>query len=198
METAPAQAPPGQKRSPAMRVFFIVLAALFVLIVVLAGIIAMQPSTFSVTRSAKIAAPPAAVFAHVNDFRNWQAWSPWAKLDPNAKNTFEGPSTGEGAKFHWEGNDEVGEGEMTITESRPDELVLIKLEFIKPFASVCDTEFKFQPEGDQTVVTWTMSGPNTFMSKAKHLVMDMDQMVGGSFDEGLANLKSVVETPSPQ
>ena len=195
METAPAQAPPGHKRSPLMRVFFIVLAVIFVLIVVLAGIIAMQPPTFTVMRSAKIAAPPSAVFTQVNDFHNWQAWSPWAKLDPNAKNTFEGPSTGKGAVFHWVGNNEVGEGEMTITESRPDELVLIKLEFIKPFASVCDTEFKFQPEGDQTAVTWTMSGPNTFLSKAIHLVMDMDKMVGGSFDEGLANLKSVVEAP---
>ena len=198
METAPAQTPPGHKRSPVLNVFFIVLAVIFVLIVVLAGIIAMQPATFTVTRSAKMAAPPDAVFAQVNDFHNWNDWSPWAKLDPNAKNTFDGPSSGKGAHFHWEGNSEVGEGEMTITESRPDELVLIKLEFIKPFASVCDTEFKFQPEGDQTAVTWTMTGQNTFMSKAMHLVMDMDEMVGGSFDEGLANLKSVVEKPSQQ
>ncbi len=198
METAPTQSPPGHKRSPAMTAFLIVLAMFFVFIVALFSFIAMQPATFTVTRSAKIAAPPAAVFAQVNDFHNWEAWSPWAKLDPNAKNTFEEPTAGAGAQFHWEGNSDVGEGGMTITESRPDELVLIRLEFIKPFASVCDTEFKFQPEGDQTAVTWTMTGPNNFMSKAMHLVMDMDEMVGGSFDEGLANLKSVVEQPSQQ
>ena len=176
-----------------MNLFFIVLAVVFVLLVVLAGFVAMQPSTFQITRSAKINAPPATVFAQVNDFHNWNAWSPWAKLDPNTRYTFEGPPAGEGTKQHWEGNNEVGEGEMTITESRPDELILMKLEFIKPFASICDTEFKFQPEGEGTNITWTMNGQNNFMAKAMHLVMDIDKMVGGQFEEGLASMKAIAE-----
>jgi hypothetical protein len=77
-------------------------------------------------------APPAVPFAQVNDFHNWQEWSPWAKLDPNAKNSFEGPTSGEGAAFRWAGNAEVGEGVMTITEAREPGLVRLKLEFKKP------------------------------------------------------------------
>jgi uncharacterized protein YndB with AHSA1/START domain len=176
-----------------LNILLIALAALFVLIIVLFGFIAMQPATFQITRSTKINAPPATVFAQVNDFHNWNAWSPWAKLDPNAKNTFEGPESGKGAQFHWVGNNEVGEGGMTITESQPNELILLKLQFIKPFESTCDTEFKFQPDGDGTDVTWTMSGQNNFMSKAMHLVMDIDKMVGGQFEEGLASMKSIAE-----
>src|SRR5581483_4542391 len=100
-----------------------------------------------VQRQATIAAPAAEVFTQVNDFHNWEAWSPWAKLDPNVKNTFGGAAAGTGATFAWEGNDEVGEGRMTILESRPNELIKIKLDFLKPFESTCTTEFQFKDEG---------------------------------------------------
>src|SRR5207248_2982956 len=105
------------------------------------------------------------VFAQVNDFHNWEAWSPWAKLDPAVKNTFEGPPSGTGAVFKWSGNDKVGEGSMTITDSRPNELIKIKLEFIKPFADTSDVQFDFNSEGAQTVVIWTMTGHKNFIGK---------------------------------
>lgn len=172
-----------------------ILFCLVILIAALVVIVAMQPADFRITRSAVMAAPPAAVFAQLNDFHNWQAWSPWAKLDPSAKNTFSGPSAGTGAGFAWSGNSEVGEGKMTITESRPDELILINLEFLKPFEAASTTEFTFRPEGGQTVVTWTMSGKNNFVGKAMSLLMNCDKMVGGQFEQGLANMKSLVEKP---
>jgi len=101
--------------------------------------------------------------------------------------------------FRWAGNKEVGEGSMTITESRPSERIRIKLEFLKPFRDTATTEFTFKPEGDQTTVTWSMAGENNFMSKAVCLFMDMDKMVGGKYEEGLATLKSLVEAaPSAQ
>src|SRR4029079_18322294 len=106
-----------------------VAAAVAAIVVLFLIVVALQPSDFRISRSAKMAAPPAAVFAQVNDYHNWDAWSPWAKLDPNAQVTFEGPTSGVGAKFIWSGNDKVGQGQQTITESRPDELVQIKLEF---------------------------------------------------------------------
>ena len=184
---------PAPKKSSLGKIVLIALALFVAFVAVLCVIVAMQPATFEVSRKATIAAPPEVVFAQVNDFHKWEAWSPWAKLDPQAENTFEGPESGKGAGFHWDGNNEVGEGRITITESRPAELVLLDLEFMRPFPSKCATEFTFKPEGDQTVVTWTMSGENTFMSKAMHLVMDMDKLVGGSFDEGLASMKKISE-----
>jgi carbon monoxide dehydrogenase subunit G len=173
-----------------------ILIVLVLIIVVLVGVVAMQPAEFRVTRSATIAAPPAVVFEQVNDFHKWNDWSPWAKLDPNAKNTFEGPAAGMGAKFAWSGNNEVGEGSMTITKSKPSERILMDLVFVKPFAGTCVTEFTFKPDGAGTAVTWSMSGRNNFIAKAVGLFMNCDKMVGEQFEKGFANLKTLVETPA--
>jgi len=162
-------------------------------VAVFAVLVVMQPSEFRIQRSATIAAPAPAVFAQVNDFHNWEAWSPWAKLDPSAKNSFEGAPAGTGASFAWAGNSKVGEGRMTIVESRPSELVRIKLEFLKPFAATNTAEFTFKPDGERTAVTWSMFGHNNFVGKAVCLVMNMDKTVGGEFDKGLASMKSVAE-----
>jgi uncharacterized protein YndB with AHSA1/START domain len=172
------------------------LIVLVIIIVVLVGVVAVQPADFRIARSATIAAPPAAVFEQVNDFHKWNDWSPWAKLDPNAKNTFEGPAAGTGAKFAWSGNNEVGEGSMTITRSKPSERILMDLVFVKPFAASNVAEFTFRPDGTGTAVTWSMSGRNNFIGKAVGLFMNCDKMVGGQFEKGFANLKAVVETPA--
>lgn len=169
-----------------------VLLGLALLVAVLVGFIAMQPSEFVIERSLSIEAAPEEVFAFVNDFHKWNDWSPWAKLDPKAQNSFEGPDSGEGAIFRWAGNSEVGEGSMTLVQSQPYDAIRIRLEFIKPFADTSDVQFSFRPEGDQTAVTWTMNGRHNFISKAMCLVMDMDKMVGGQFEQGLENLKSAV------
>ena len=133
------------------------------------------------------------MFTQVNDFHNWRAWSPWAKLDPAAKATFEGPSAGPGAVFKWSGNDKVGEGSMTLTESRPNDLIKIRTDFVKPFAGTSLVEFVLWPQGEATAVTWTMSGHNNFFAKAMCLFVSMDKMIGGDFERGLENLKETVE-----
>ncbi|MDZ4287407.1 MAG: SRPBCC family protein [Prosthecobacter sp.] len=171
-----------------------ILLILAAILVILAVVIAIQPDDLRVSRSATMAAAPAAVFEQVNDFHKWEAWSPWAKLDPNSKVTYEGPASGTGAIFKWSGNNEVGEGQQTITESKPGELVRIKLDFIKPFPGTSETTFTFKPEGAGTAVTWTMTGKRNFIMKAMGLVMNCDQMMGGFFEKGLASIKSIVET----
>lgn len=155
-----------------------ILIALLALVTVFLVIVAFQPADFRVSRSAVISAPPEAVFAQVNDFHNWNAWSPWAKMDPNAKVSYEGPAAGPGAIFHWAGNREIGEGSMTITDGRPSDLIQIKLDFIKPFAGTSNAEFSFKPQGDQTLVTWSMAGKNNFIAKAIGLFIDCDKMIG--------------------
>jgi len=193
-EPSTSEQQPARKRS----LLSIILMAIVVIVVGLVVVVAMQPADFSVTRSTQIAAPPATVFAQVNDFHNWEAWSPWAKLDPNMQTTYEGAAEGTGAIYSWVGNSEVGEGRMEITDSRPSEQVTIDLEFIKPFAATNTTVFDFQPVGDQTEVTWTMSGKNGFVAKAMCLFMDMDGMVGGDFEKGLAKMKEVSEQKAQQ
>jgi hypothetical protein len=171
-----------------------ILIVLGAIIVVIVAIVAMQPSEFRVTRTATISAPASAVFTQVNDFHNWEAWSPWAKLDPAAHTTFEGAPAGTGAGFTWAGNKQVGAGRMTITESRPSDLVRIKLEFMRPFKANNTAEFTFKPDGQQTIITWTMTGHNNFMGKAFCLFVNMDKMIGADFDKGLASMKSVSES----
>lgn len=170
-----------------------ILIGLGAVLAVLVVVIALQPSKFRIERSIDMAAPPEAAFAQVNDFHAWSKWSPWEKLDPNLKRSFEGPSSGAGAKYAWTGNDEVGEGRMTIEQSQAPSQIRIKLEFLKPFAATNQTHFTFAktPAGNKT--TWAMEGENGFVSKAFSLVMNMDELVGKDFEKGLAALKATAE-----
>ena len=136
---------------------------------------------------------PSIPFEEVNNFHNWEAWSPWVKIDPNLQQNYEGPTNGVGAIYTWAGNNKVGAGRMTITDTRTNEFIKIKLEFLKPFPSAADTEFSFKPDNTNTTVSWKMSGNHTFISKAMSLFIDMDQMIGPSFDQGLNQLKSISE-----
>jgi uncharacterized protein YndB with AHSA1/START domain len=170
-----------------------ILIGVAVVLVAFVIIVMMQPSEFRVERSTTMSAPPSVVFEQVNDFRNWGAWSPWEKLDPAMKRTFDGASSGTGSIYAWVGNEDVGEGQMTITESRPAEFIRIKLEFFSPWAATSTTEFSFTPDGDRTMVRWSMFGENNFMAKAFGLFMDMDKLIGSDFEKGLAQLESVSE-----
>jgi hypothetical protein len=173
--------------------FVYALVTLATIVIGLLIMVAMRPADFRIMRSATMSAPAAEVFAQVNDFHLWNAWSPWAKIDPAMKQVYEGPNAGTGAIYHWLGNKQVGEGRMTIMDSKPSELISIKLEFMKPFAATHTGEFAFKAEGGQTAVTWSMIGNNNFILKAFGLFMNMDKMIGRDFEKGLASMKSVVE-----
>jgi hypothetical protein len=163
-------------------------------ILILLVVIATRPGDFRYARSTTIAAPSAVIFPHVNDFKKMDVWSPWLKFDPNVKITHEGPPSGVGAIESWDGNKNVGAGRMTVTESRPNELVRLKLEFFRPFAATNTAEFTFKPESSGTTVTWAMMGKYNFMTKAMGLIMNMDKMIGGNFEKGLAELKTIAES----
>ena len=158
-----------------------------------AGYVAMQPGAFHYERETLVTAPPEVVFPLINDFHAWKDWSPWAKLDPDQKTTFEGATSGLGAIQSWNGNDEVGAGRMTITESKPYGLVKIKLEFFRPFAAVNQSAFNLDQTGNQVRVKWTLDGNNNFGAKAAGLFMDMKAMIEADFDKGLADIKRLAE-----
>jgi uncharacterized protein YndB with AHSA1/START domain len=171
-----------------------ILLALAFIAIILIIVIAGRPDEFTILRSAKISAPPDKVFPHINDLHQWQAWSPWMKMDPACKNSYDGPPAGVGAAMSWDGNKKVGAGRMTIIESAPNNLIRIKLEFLKPFKATNTAKFSFKPDNNQTAVTWSMTGKNNFFFKVFGLFMDCDKMVGKDFEKGLAAMKSVVET----
>ena len=171
-------------------IFVFIIAAILILLI----IAALQPADFQISRSEQITAPVSAVFDHVNNLQHWNAWSPWAKLDPAAKYSFEGSQAGTGAIMRWAGNSKVGAGTMTIIESKPDGFIKFNLQFLKPMTANNTAEFSFSSEGEQTTVTWSMYGTNNFMGKLMGLLMNCDKMVGGQFDQGLASLKHIVES----
>ena len=176
-----------------MRFLKRLLIGLVLLIAAFLVVFWFQPDDYRLTRQIMIAAPAARVFAQVNDLKKWDDWSPWAKLDPNAKVTFSGPQSGPGASFAWDGNDKVGAGTMTITESRPNQRIATRTDFTRPFAGTSQADFVFSEAGGQTNVIWTMSGQQNFIGKAICLFMSMEKMVGPDFDRGLAQLKRVSE-----
>jgi len=170
-----------------------VLLALAFIVILLVIVFIGQSDDFAVSRRIKIAAPAADVFPHVNELRNWPAWDPWSRLDPNIRMTYDGPPSGTGASYAWSGSNKVGAGRNTITESVPNQLVRFRLEFQKPMVATNDVEFSFRPDGGQTIVTWAMSGKNTLCAKIFGIFMNCEKMCGKQFDKGLAQLKSAVE-----
>lgn len=144
-------------------------------------------------RSTTLNAPASAAFPYVNDLHKWQEMSPYVRFDPNAKYTFSGPGSGVGASMAWNGNNHIGEGRLTVAESVPYERVRMRLEFFRPFKCDNVVVFTLKQSGAQTTVTWAMSGQVNFIGKLMGLFMNMDKMVGGQFEEGLANLKRLAE-----
>jgi uncharacterized protein YndB with AHSA1/START domain len=173
-----------------------ILGVVVLVIVAVLAYAATRPDTFHVERSIVIAAPPARIYALVDDFHQWGQWSPWEKLDPALQRTFSGPPSGVGAVYEWQGNRDVGRGRMDIVDATPSSQVGIALHFIEPFDSKTRAVFALTPEGDGTRVVWTMDGPALFVSKVMGLFVSMDRMIGSDFERGLANLKAVAERPS--
>ncbi len=148
---------------------------------------------YAVERSTSIAAPPSAIFAHLVDLHRWPAWSPWEGLDADMKRTYSGADAGPGAVYEWSGNRKAGEGRMEIIEVVDPSRIAIALDFLKPFKSSSTTTFVLAEEGDSTRVTWTMTGPKTFMTRVMGLFKSMDALIGPDFEKGLAQLKTVTE-----
>jgi hypothetical protein len=171
----------------------IILIVVVVLIAAVLAFAASKPGTLRIHRAATIKARPEAIFPLINDFHNWESWSPWEKLDPAMKRTFSGAANGKGARYAWEGNRKAGAGNMEITESSPSAAVTIRLNFIKPFENHNTTEFTLTPAGDSTNVSWDMHGPTPFMSKVMQVFMNMDSLIGKDFEAGLSNIKRITE-----
>src|SRR5437764_4498035 len=134
--------------------------------------VATRPGTFRFERSTLVAAPAEAIFALLNDFQQWTKWSPYEEKDPNMQRTYGGARTGVGSIYSWAGNKEIGEGKMTILESRPNEQVVIKLEFFKPMKATSQAIFSLKPTATGVSVTWAMTGTQSFMCKAISLFMN--------------------------
>ena len=173
----------------ALKIIGIVVGAIVLLLAVY--IMAIVPAKGHVEKSIVINAPASAVFTHLNDLKKFVVWSPWSKMDPEAKNSYEGAEAGVGAKMNWDGKD-MGKGSQWIEESVDNERVKTGLSF-EGMEGTPNAEFKLTPEGNGTKVTWTYDGDNKgFMGKAFWMVMG--GMLEGQYESGLQDLKKLVES----
>lgn len=146
-----------------------------------------------VERSAAVRADAATVHALIDDFHQWVKWSPYEGVDPDLKRTYSGPDAGVGASYSWSGNRKAGAGTMTITESIPEERIVLDLAFTKPFKNRNVTAFLLEPVADGTRVTWRMSGKQSKLFALIGKVFSMDKLVGPDFEKGLRQLAAVAE-----
>lgn len=163
------------------------------ILVLFLGFVALQPNEFYFSRSITINASSEKIFPLVEDLHHWQKWSPWAKLDPNAKLEYTGAQQGVGSSYTWDGNDQVGKGTMTIIETKVNELVRFRLDFEKPMKGTNEASFTFNETNDKTLVTWTMTGQNSFFGKLMKVTGLCERFMGEQFNKGLNQLKSLAE-----
>ena len=154
---------------------------------------ATRPDSFRIERSTLVKAPPERIFPLINDFHQWEAWSPWEKIDPTLKRTYSGAASGKGAVYAWSGNKDVGAGKMEIVESVAPSKIVLNLDFSAPFEAHNQVQFSLEPRGDATLVTQAMFGPSPYVSKVLGIFFNMDKMVGDKYEEGLAAIKALAE-----
>jgi uncharacterized protein YndB with AHSA1/START domain len=171
---------------------------LIILAVLIVGFIAaalLKSPDFRVERSITVAAPPEAVFVWFNSHRKFNEFNPWLKMDPGAKVEYHGPETGVGSASAWEGR-RTGKGRATITESRPNELIRLRMDWLEPMEGVSTVDYLFKSDGGKTTVTWAMHGRNEgLLARMISLVMNCESMCGPEFEKGLADMAKLVAAP---
>lgn len=155
----------------------------------------MTAKTTTIERSIVITAPAGRITPLLSDLHRWVEWSPWEGQDPNLQRTYGGEPGAVGSTYAWKGNRKAGAGDMTVTRIAPD-AVDVDLRFTAPFRSTSVAAFRLA-EDDQgsaaTRVVWTMTSPQNLMAKVMGTFIDMDKLIGGDFEKGLAKLKTAVE-----
>lgn len=159
------------------------------------GYVSTRDGHFNYERSGIINAPADKIFPYISDLKKGGLWSPYEKIDPSMKKTFSGPDGQAGMVMEFEGNSEAGTGKLELLKVVPNDYVEIKLTLTKPFygENLIVYTLGRGVEGN-TKFTWTMSGDGGFISKLVTLLIDCDKMVGAQFEQGISNLKNLVES----
>lgn len=170
--------------------WILIVVATLAAVVVIGGF--LLPREVTVTRTVEIDAPAEAIFPHVNSLKATQAWSPWLSIDPDVAVTFDGPEAGVGAKMAWRSDDpQVGQGTQEITASTDGQSVETALDFGE--MGTATARFDLVAAGDATQVTWGLYLDMGAGPVGRWMGLMMDGFVGGDYERGLANLKSLVE-----
>ncbi len=173
-----------------------IFGGLITAVVVISAVGLLLPGKIHVERSIVIHATPGAVFAFINDFRKFNLWSPWAKLDPATQYTFSGPDQGVGATMQWRSeNRDVGSGQQQIMVSTPDQHLQTALNFGD--MGTAFATYDLVASGADTRVTWSFDQETGYNIVGRYFGLMMDRFIGPDYEQGLANLKTLVESMPP-
>lgn len=170
-----------------------ILIGLVVLILLAVAGAYVTPRNVHVERDIVINASAAEIFPYLNNYQHFYRWSPWSDRDPNATYAFEGPAEGVGARMTWSGNKNVGTGSQEISVSEfPNHLETL-LDFDGQGTAVA--YFDLTPaEGGGTRVVWGFDTDMGMNPVARYMGLLMDKFVGADYQEGLENLRDLVES----
>jgi hypothetical protein len=174
-----------------MYIFLSILGAIVAIFIIL---MLVAPKNYHVNRSIVIDRALPDVFQYIKHVKNQDDWSPWKKKDPDMKQTFSGVDGTVGFVSHWEGNKDVGTGEQEITKIEENKRLDTELRFFKPWKSQSDAYIEVEEADGGTNVTWGFSGVNKVPLNVMMMFMNMDKMIGKDFEEGLADLKRIMES----
>lgn len=183
----------GPRMGTAVRIVGLSAAAVAVAAGLIVAVAASQPAAYSVERRVRVAHPPEVVWPLVSDYRRFVQWSPWEGRDPDQVATFSEPSVGLGAWYAWEGNGEVGRGRMETTGFEPPLAMVQRLEFIEPFSSVAEVRYDLAPDGEGTLVRWSMRGEHDMFGRLMSVFVSFDSLIGPDFEQGLASLAVLLD-----
>ncbi len=154
---------------------------------------AMLPDSFRVSRSIRIKATREKVFSLINDMQAFNQWNPFAKMDPSTKTVYRGSASGPSAAFDWEGTGKAGKGSLEIVAVTAPATIAMKLDIQKPMEGHNNVVFELQTNDAATDVSWTITGPHPYLNRVFSTIFNMDKMIGGMFESGLADLKRLAE-----
>ena len=179
-----------------MRTIKIILFSIVGLLVLFFAVGFLLPREVSVERSIEIDASPQEVFEMVNDFQQFNRWQPWAQIDPDTRYVYEGPATGAGSRMMWySDHPEVGDGKQEIILSEPYSKVRMALDFGAGGLGYAD--YLIDATDDGSELTWTLESDMGGNPIARYIGLALDGMIGPSYEQGLANLKNILE-PEPE
>ncbi|HEX5024867.1 MAG TPA: SRPBCC family protein [Agriterribacter sp.] len=168
-----------------------VIVLLIIAFVLIAGLFVSK--AYHLEKDITINAPREKVWRHVSSLREMEKWNPWREKDPNIKADFEGQDGTVGSVYKWSGNKDVGSGSQTITKLEQPDRVETHLHFIEPFEGEADAFTRVEDTGNGTKVTWGFDTRYAYPMNTMLLFIDMDEMMGKDYNNGLAKLKTLCE-----
>ena len=177
------------------------LKKIFILLITLVGFALIIPlfvkNDYSISRSIEINRETSDVFDYIRYLKNQEEFAVWQSKDPDAKISYTGDDGAEGAIYKWDSKvKDVGAGEQEITKIDENERIEFELRFTRPMEmtgqAFFTTEQLSSPEGG-TKISWGFEGTISWPWNLLLLFVDMENELGPELQQGLQNLKKVLE-----